>query len=122
MTDEQIVKALDAPYNRKWVIAEDGKGDFIRVGDVIDIINRQKAEIEKLNEEVDKWKSALKEGCAMSRCINKGFLKAEAIKEFAERLKQRQFKSDGIYETEMLWSYQIDEALEEMTEKGGGEE
>ena len=52
-------------------------------------IDRQKAEIERLQAEVDKWKCALKNGCELSKCINKGWVMNEAYREFAERLLQK---------------------------------
>jgi DNA repair ATPase RecN len=53
LTDERIIKALDTFHNRKWVITEDGKGDFIRVGDLVDLIKRLQAKNNRLKDEND---------------------------------------------------------------------
>ena len=74
MTDEQIIKALEcSPLN-------DIGG--CRKKDALDLINRQKAEIERLNIR----KKALTD---ITKNYDWKFAKAktEAIKEFAERLK-----------------------------------
>lgn len=58
----------------------------------LDLINHQKAEIESLRED-------LKRVCAERDahiCTN-NFIKSEVVKEFAERLKEKSFKSFGNY-------------------------
>lgn len=59
MTDNEIIKALS------------------------DLINRQKAEIEQWKEEADRWQNAF---CKANEDMST--IKFEAIKEFAERLKE----------------------------------
>ena len=80
-------------------------------------IDRQKAEIERLQTEVDKWKCALKNGCELSKCINKGWVMNEAYREFTERLKCRshRFKTaDKIFVDCVPLDY-IDNTLDELT-------
>lgn len=79
-----------------------------------EMVKEQKAEIERLKE----YETALKKGCALSRCINKGFVQDEAYKEFAERLKQ----SPSVTNCENEWlCLDIDNILKELTE-GGNED
>lgn len=87
MTDEKIIKAmkfcsdtnclycplLDAPLQEK-----ECKSNLIR--NALDIINRQNAEIEMLKG----WQDLLK-------AEKHSLIKAEAIKEFAERLKEKRY-------------------------------
>lgn len=47
---------------------------------VLDLIKQKDAEIKRLKE----YESVFKKGCALSRCINKGFVQDEAYKEFAD--------------------------------------
>ena len=115
MTDNEIIKALEC------CIAESGSGcsecpythyyegcRIRRNNDCIDLINLQKAEIERLKE----YETALKKGCALSRCINKGFVQDEAYKEFAEMAKEATFH---YYDSE------IDDVYKVLTE-GGNED
>ena len=47
-------------------------------------LERKKEIITELDKEVERLKNILKNGCELSRCINKGWIKSEAVKEFAE--------------------------------------
>ena len=83
------------------------------------VSNMQK-EIERLQAEVDKWKCALKNGCEISKCINKGWVMNEAYREFASKLKCRihRFKTaDKIFVDCVPIDY-IDNTLDILT---GGE-
>lgn len=81
MTDNEIIKVLNERISSgKWI----GKGfldkqDFALLKNALDLINRQKAEIERL-EYLLGYEEAKYDKCA------KQFYK-EAVKEFAERLK-----------------------------------
>ena len=93
MTDEQIIKALECciaqencekvsceicPYDRVYDCKE------VMLQNTLDLIYRQKAEIEKLgNQNTILLKSKCKKINAATKVI-----KSEAIKEFAERLKE----------------------------------
>lgn len=70
------------------------------------LINRQKAEIERLKDMVAQNEGVLPR--------YERFIKAEAIKEFAERLKQTRVDLDGI---EMVAVGNIDSISKEMTEE-----
>jgi hypothetical protein len=76
---------------------------------VLDLINRQKAEIERLKHriKVNEW-----EVCDNFEFYT--FLKAEAVKEFAERLKKEAFLPLGTFFTErVVIESEIDNLLKE---------
>lgn len=107
-TDDEIIRALeccsgngnckDCPYDKTGCEFEK---------DALDLINRQKAEIERLrkyDEERDiRLHARLKENA-----------RAEAIKEFAERLKEQANRNDLIYYR--VDDTDIDKLVKEMTE------
>lgn len=101
LTDAEIIKALElcafiekggckeCPYHSYANCSE------MKVAETVNLINRQKAEIEKLRKELnivstlyqdeqERYKALLDGKC--DRCIARD--KAEAVKEFAERLKE----------------------------------
>ena len=95
MTDNEIVKAL--PFLAKYCKKE---YNDIKVNEVLlgsfDLINRQKAEIEGLEAEIDKQYEIAEAnvraeiasgGTSCHWCEDK--VRAEAYKEFAERLKEK---------------------------------
>ena len=110
MTDEQIIKALECcatdktddcfqcPYDKMvYNPGYDGCADRCRK-DALDLINRQKAEIERLNMDnkeinilINMQEKNIREQQVIIdtlRILNKSAT-SEAIKEFAERLKSR---------------------------------
>ena len=85
MTDNEIIKALGrCPYQRDCVSCDvnacDNSPNHI-MKCARDLINRQKAEIERLNKEVDRLSQ-----CVLYHDGQIADAKAEAIKEFAERI------------------------------------
>ncbi len=100
MTDNDIIKALKKLL--KLMLCD---GDLQRASTIsktIDFINRQNAEIEKLNHIVD---------------VNKK-VKAEAVKEFAERLKDTavarlDFNGSTYFAVGL---HHLDDLIEEFTE------
>ena len=135
MTDEQIINALECcatddgddcfqcPYCNLFF--EPGNGGCVNRcrKDALDLINRQKAEIERLKRGVtftitiEDFES-IKE-TVISRLDNK--IKSEAIKEFAERLKEAGTKVEGGKGFEGIFvmanNLQIDNLVKEMTEE-----
>lgn len=118
MTDNEIIKALE---NAKLVV-DDGDAETLAFFDsLIDFINRQKAEIERLKCEMGKL---LPKDCSYAMQMEvsnklESQIKSEAIKEFAERLKGKCY--EDFQETyEMLSPYvtddDIDNLVKEMTE------
>ena len=125
MTDEQIIKALECCINAEtWGDCEEmgcpastkhGCSFYLRTDDdrentiyieilkdALDLINRQKAEIEELREIVFTDRS---------EAIKK--LKSEAIKEFAERLKVRLDRKFTVYGREYVLRH-LRELVKEM--------
>lgn len=120
MNDNDIVKALECCANEPTLNCRNcpyeescnmGRSDMQK--DALDLINRQKEEIERLEKSLTKQFDSYQS--------IRGKAKAEAIKEFAERLKERKYQSSD-------WShgehpYVVEKAdineilLEEMTEE-----
>ena len=125
MTDEQIIKAVGicrtqdscrgCPYHELDIAG----CVFELMKDVFDLINRQKAEIEKLKrgvtftftiEDFESIKETI-----ISNIHNK--IKSEAIKEFAERLKRYSFVDNlSLNGKETVYVADIDNIIKEMTE------
>ena len=87
----------------------------------LDLINRQKAEIERLEKEIkDKERAYNDEFCSrkewQTKCREllkeKQITKSEAIKEFAEKLKKRFYLSAVLC---VVYVYYIDNLVKEMT-------
>lgn len=138
MTDNDVIKALECcgksdecdgancpyynvPYSDKKTC------EGMVMYDALDLINRQKAEIERLEEEhnknFEKWKildERTKERYKELYQEAKAIVRAEAIKEFAERLKRQvitvplcQYEEYGYKAVH----YEIDDLVKEMTEE-----
>ena len=126
MTDNEIKKVFECCAKSK--VYCDDECPFYENCDrtkmsmvALDLINRQKAEIERYerenNSKFNKWKildERTKERYADLYETAKGVVKAEAIKEFAERLKE-DFTSNRY----IVSFKRIDNLVKEMTEKGG---
>ena len=88
MTDEQIIKGLEYKINVLCDTCDIKDKEccttcvFGLAKATLDLINRQKAEIERL-------RNALMGECMLSNCTREGEIKAEAIKEFAERFREK---------------------------------
>ena len=100
MTDNEIIKALECYGDSYSTCAEcpikDDNGCNEQLANyALDIIKRQQAEIEQLKFEIAKL---LPEGCPYATQVEvsnklEARTKSEAIKEFAERLKEKSFKT-----------------------------
>lgn len=96
MTDNEIIKALECcteesyencnecPYSIDSERCERMK----LLEDVLDLINHQKTEIERLKKEIQITKDAY----TMLQTKNE-IIKSEAVKEFAARLKEKSFET-----------------------------
>lgn len=120
MTDNDIVKALACCYNgnqcAKSCPYNDGDDDCVEctsalARDTLDLINRQKAEIERLTINMNAF------GLGMKREKERAdTAKAEAIKEFAERVKlDFYYEFDEIIPS--IMADKIDNLAKEMTEE-----
>lgn len=86
-TDEEIIKNLECHINAEDCVSCEMFGcceEIILTERVLDLINRQKAEIERLNKKVEELSDVLSDTIR----IRYAEAKTEAYKEFAERLKQ----------------------------------
>lgn len=118
MNDADIIKALDCckdsanfqkctecPYDND-AIGVDCLDKIL--ADAFDLIKRQKAEIEKLKDdnqylEDRRWKELCE-------------VRAETIKEFAERLKKKTYVAKPYGKYGVVDEYEIDNLVKEMTE------
>lgn len=86
MTDKEKIRYLNKCEDREqtvvviWKVTEQ-KPDKITIGDVVDIINRQQAEIERLNKLLETRHKVFE-----TKCEELEIAKAEAIKEFWGKL------------------------------------
>ena len=115
MTDNEIIKALEC-----CIGDTEGKNCFDchlyeiddcqaqMCLDALDLINRQKAEIEKLKAEKNILLNTTVSAYLAEEQVR--VAKAEAYKEFAERLKEM-FRNDGLY---LFYANQIDNLLKEL--------
>lgn len=88
MTDEQIIKNLKEITDNKIIRNTTCIISLSFLGEILDLIDRQKAKIEKLQKENERWKNGFMGSCMLENCKLKDEWKSEAIKEFAERLKK----------------------------------
>ena len=78
MTDKEIIKALEDYKNSNIVQTKSG---VISIGDVLDLVNRQQAEIDELK--------AINESLKTDRPFLIAIARVETIKEFVEKLKRK---------------------------------
>lgn len=97
MTDKEIIKALECCATNDETMCEqcpyDRKGCLMLPLYAIDLINRQQAEIERLNKVItfklkEEQLEQIKTECLESIDYNIKEIKAEGIKEFAEKIKE----------------------------------
>lgn len=119
MRDEEIIEVLELCCTQDGSIPcydcpcwDDGvqKCEGLNHADLLGLINRQKAEIEKLNKKVEELSEVLSESIR----IRYAEVKSEAYKEFAERLTSIG-KQDGAYD--LVSVFEIAELLKEMVGK-----
>ena len=128
LTDNEIIKAFKMHLldNRDCELCPYGPAfyrcDIILLKDVLDLINRQQGEIEKLEKETqDKERAYNDEFCLrkewQTKCQElleeKQIAKAEAIEEFAERLKHS-FFDNGYESPDVDFDYFVDNLVKEM--------
>ena len=132
MTDEQIKKALeccvklnaepinyeickkDCPY--KFNCCDKEKGIYFEK-DVLDLINRQQKTIKTLRNCVEQHHIIRKDGKSPLSLLTEE-IKAEAIKEFAERLKN---SLDDFYHTEDDALLETDDLIDNLVKEMVGE-
>ena len=130
MTDEQIIKALDCCHSELGNMCSicplfDPDNDYCEDElhkNTLDLINRQKAEIEELRERISYLEKSI--DCSRkeyNRLLQKlQQAKSEAIKEFAERLKSisigLEIGDDKKFKMTVVSTVAIDKIAKEMTE------
>ena len=133
MTDEQIIKALECcatddgddcfqcPYGN--IVYKPGNGGCVNRcrKDALNLINRQKARTKELEERISYLEESI--DCSRkehNRSLQKmQQLKSEAIKEFAEQLKETAYSYSDIsgYRSTVVDADSIDNLIKEMTEE-----
>lgn len=127
MTDNEIIKALEE-YEVVCDKCACNEGDMTGkkiMLKALDLINRQKAEIEGLKAENEGYKHL---DAILHTAIDKltANIKSEVIKEFTEKLKQQAFECDVSFGfgkehyTEAVAVFDIEKLVEEMTEGENG--
>lgn len=115
-TDKEIIEGLKCCGNSMYSCA-DNRCKAKVLGNALDLINRQKAEIERLKECpkcVYEYDGEITEYCVQGPCSNFKTveqIKAEAYKEFAKRLKKETLSDMGY---DVLQQGTIDNLLKEM--------
>ena len=88
MTDTEIMKALEFVFNKKAILnfrnESRGVNCQVTIADVIDLINRKNAEIERLRDLTRIWMPTRSGGKTLFIVKKYNEVRAEAIKEFAE--------------------------------------
>ena len=114
MTDNEIIKALERTAS--WVCDEckfhgemcDGdKCEKVVAENALDLIKRQKAEIERLQKNIDGLNIFTKNHITVIRL--------QTIKEFAERLKEK-LQWGVEFDNKLVFESDIDNLVKEMTE------
>ena len=122
MKDKEIIKALECCYRKGGTPCRDCPfnefedcNDVLMADYVFNLINRQQEEIDNLREH-------LKRVCAErdARICTNNFIKSEAVKEFAERLKEKSFKTIRNYglTKDVVEVCDIDNIVKEMVGEG----
>lgn len=133
MTDNEIIKALECCttsncgecpiFNNKEIRKVPGRCVVTLEKNALDLINRQKAENERLQKENEilsaNADNAFQEGLNENRElfkeeVEKG-IRAEAVKEFAERLKKELYKIPQHHFTLLA----VEEVIDKEKEKAG---
>ena len=118
-TDEEIIRALECcrdfgdcslcPYENATFADELDCTQKLHT-DALVLINRQKAEIERLSHKCEDCAGCMQWICDCS------IIETEAIKEFAERLKDKARMPIGTLYGKMVYVEDIDNLVAEMTE------
>ena len=124
MTDNEIIKALESEVkSAEYVDSEYCDGvDLTLIKSALDLINRQKAEIERLKECpkcIYEYDGNTTEYCVEGPCSNFKTveqIKSEAYKEFAEHLKE--MWSNNYYDSpDVDFDEFVDNLLKEMEDE-----
>lgn len=126
-TDDEVIKALECCTNCICNHAKTDtecplvKMDFCKnylMKQSLALISRQKVEIERLNKEVDRLSQCVLYHDGIVSDLERDLFnaKAEAIKEFAERLKAERIKPEFPWDDFFVTESAIDSLVKEMME------
>lgn len=121
MTDNEIINDFEKEI--KYVRENEKYDDFNPIvdidlcEDILDLIHRKNAEIERLKKSLEEAVSCFNrmESIYKIKCKELEIAKSEAIKEFAERLKLK-LQWDTEFENTLVFETDIDNLVKEMTE------
>ncbi len=120
MKDKEIIKALEhcmsdnppcttCKYDGDTITVDECMGELMK--DALDLINRQMAEIESKNDLIHRQSDVISEQKEKLERIY-----AEAVKEFAERLKE--LKKNSTMDSRIYTSEMVDNLVKEMAGEG----
>ena len=112
LTDNEVIKELQ--HASEWFEKHGRNTNTAIIGicdRAVDLINRQKAEIERLEKANERFAKEFDSYYAT--------VKSQAIKEFAERLKEKSKMPLGTLYGKIIYVKDIDSLVEEMTEDEG---
>ncbi len=123
-TDERIIRCLNECYGKSTAVAhivDQGEDKIVTLGRLLDIINRQRAEIEYLEKIKENSLKIIEIG--EKQILEIG---ASWIKEFAERLKgiyinDNRYDHPNAHTLIIKLFYNIDYLVKEMTEENAHE-
>lgn len=123
MTDNEIIKALEWLERLKRDTDVSEWAESLKI--ILNEYNRQKAEIERLKDEnksirycyeqAKSYNDTLAESCEKNCKKFNMTTRAEAVKEFAERLKSKR-QWDVEFDNKLVFESDIDNLIKEMTE------
>ena len=118
---KENVLAIDDFINRQKETIEQLQTALFKCGEDAaekqETINRQKAEIERLHKDCDELYEQMSERLKAELKIERRLSRAEAVKEFADSLKQARKKIYPLYTID-LFAEVIDNLVKEFTEGG----
>ena len=119
MTDRELLASWDLDILcAKYIGSVTLSKEFILAID--DFINRQKAEIERLQTATEEAVGCFRrmESLYHIKCVELKVARAEAVKEFAERLKAQRIKPEFPWDDFTVTEGMIDDLVKEFTEGG----
>lgn len=104
LTDEEIIKALEEEIHLAEYVDSDYccNTEVSLLKSTLDLINRQKAEIEQWQEEANRWQTLY-----CQEIDDREEIEAEAYKEFANQIKMHKRRMRGFDLCYEFWDYAV---------------
>lgn len=104
LTDEEIIKALEEEIHLAEYVDSDYccNTEVSLLKSTLDLINRQKAEIEQWQEEANRWQTL-----SCQEIDDREEIEAEAYKEFANQIKMHKRRMRGFDLCYEFWDYAV---------------